>query len=552
MSSADPRLPRLGLVRGRAEDARHLVEALSELGAAPLLEGSGADVSADAVLAEGIEVLVVGLGTEVEPALLDALDGVRVVFDDLEATATLTGWDRARWLRHLRAKLLGVAEEGPPRPPGAASIPMRPAASIAFDDEWHAPPPVAAMAESEPAAEAPAVDGVNAVEPATDVAADAGEWVSAPAQTGDDPDGPDAGLAAEPVSDARSPDAAFALEVTWSAAPDVDQGESPLEPELAASDTFTVADSPEGDPAPWVGFDEVAAGPPAGGDAVVGLDELLDALRREDPEQAERVGLAAAGDLSLVESTPPPEPAPPPRAFDLSSLSLEPLDDERPITGRAQFLVDEAPRAPAPAPERTAAPPVAATRAAATAISAWLLAAGDADPARVTRFAESLPAGLDALVLLVRPTSAPWLGATLPVEGADSLPLELADEVMEPTGGRIVVLSPGERAGFNRAGQLTVQPGDHSMPEALGDWMTMRALAARFGRDAGVVVFGRLRDEVLEGAIELARAGGQVWFEASVLEEPNPVVDAARAAGIAMRTGSAEELAQALVARLRP
>lgn len=90
------------------------------------------------------------------------------------------------------------------------------------------------------------------------------------------------------------------------------------------------------------------------------------------------------------------------------------------------------------------------------------------------------------------------------------------------------------------------------MPEALGDWMTMRALAARFGRDAGVVVFGRLRDEVLEGAIELARAGGQVWFEASVLEEPNPVVDAARAAGIAMRTGSAEELAQALVARLRP
>lgn len=112
MSSADPRLPRLGLVRGRAEDARHLVEALSELGAAPLLEGSGADVSADAVLAEGIEVLVVGLGTEVEPALLDALDGVRVVFDDLEATATLTGWDRARWLRHLRAKLLGVAEEG--------------------------------------------------------------------------------------------------------------------------------------------------------------------------------------------------------------------------------------------------------------------------------------------------------------------------------------------------------------------------------------------------------------------------------------------------------
>jgi hypothetical protein len=292
-----------------------------------------------------------------------------------------------------------------------------------------------------------------------------------------------------------------------------------------------------------------------GPEAVTGLDELLDALRRDEIE-AEPVVSAS---VDPRQTTVPIQEsiAPSPLSFDLSNLTLEPLEHERPLTGRAQFELDPAsaieqfqPQVRPVSPDVEVHPPDDAPSSA-EPTSVWLLAAGEAEVERVTAFLDALPATLSALVLLVRPASAPWMGASLAFDDTGRLPLILGDEVMDLVGGRVVVMAPGERAGFNRNGQLTVQPGDYSLPEALGDWMSMRALAGRFGRGAGVIVFGRLRDEILEGAIELARAGGQVWFESSVYEQPNETVEAARAAGIAMRSGSSSELAGALMEFLR-
>lgn len=537
MNSAEPSLPRLGLIRERAEAATHLVEALAELGAAPVFVGAGTELPAEAVVAAGVEVLVVGLDSELDAHLLDSLGAVRVIFDDLEASARLAGWDRSRWIRHLRAKLLGVAEAGPPRPHGSEPIPVRTgsdrsqasAASVRDD----ARPLETESGDTGTAGEWPMeavsfADPVPLFESAEEVTVDPVDDEVAATTAG-----PVAQGEALPESDALAVEAAAGWVLETVEAVDAAPGH--------------VADEVDASPA-WQVVDDLPSEPSPSGDAVVGLDELLDALRRDEGSDGE----SSRGDLagSADSSVEPGPVAPPPRAFDLSSLSLEPLEHERPLTGRAQFIVEDA--LPAPAPRVPEAKSAAATATAtATAAAAWLLAAGDADPSPVNEFVDALPADLDALVLLVRPAAAPWMGATLPLPGSNRLPMVPGDDVMEPTGGRVVVLSPGERAGFNRAGQLTVQPGDPSSPEALGDWMSLRALANRFGRDAGLVVFGRLRDEVLEGAIELARAGGQVWFEASVLDQPNPVVEAARAAGIAMRTGSATELAEALAARLR-
>lgn len=552
MNSADPRLPRLGLVRERAEDARHLVDALVELGAAPVLELAGADLGSQAIADADIEVLVVGLGTDIDAAVFGSLDRVRVVFDDLQASAGLSGWDRSRWLRHLRAKLLGITEGGPPRPAGASPIQPRTAGPVVDDVATPAAHPGAGADGSgedlvtredlTPILEA-AVDHAAAGAPgdtgeALDLDRTATPFAEGPADVADSgsiEDLPDA-MPEDPTEQPRVEDD-VALGLSWA----IETTEYVDDPAILAS--------PESMPSmSWDAPQRDLAETRVGEDAVGGLDELLDALRRDEAAPEAR---GPAGSFAVTpepsERTPEAEA---PRRFDLSALSLEPLEDERPVTGRARFIVDEAPRVPMPPVPTPPAPPAAASGAG-PATAAWLLAAGEAGHARVTEFLEALPADIDAMILLVRPATAPWLGATLAVEGGRGLPMVLGDEVMEPTGGRVVVLSPGERAGFNRSGQLTVQPGDHAMPEALGDWMTMRAIAGRYGRDAGVIVFGRLRDEVLEGAIELARAGGQVWFEASVLDEPNPVVDAARAAGIAMRTGSATELAEALTARLR-
>jgi two-component system chemotaxis response regulator CheB/chemosensory pili system protein ChpB (putative protein-glutamate methylesterase) len=536
MNSADPLLPRLALVRDAAHEAHHLSAALAEVGAPPLLEIASSALDAQLLADAGIEVLVVALGSEVDPSAL--IDGppVRLVFDDLEVSGSLEGWDRARWLRHLRAKILDTRESGPPRPEGASPIPPR--RPVAADAPFGAPP---AATGGDPAAvdlagdpDGSAQDRPSMVVSTAGAHADAAAGIAA--NPASDPnlaqvDGwtPGDGLGAEAPREVPPP------ELRVDPAPDSNFGFEAFESSMPGPEDAAEAIGPA-----W----SLADGDPGTvGEPVGGLDDLLDALRRESTPQ-EAAGLPEPA----VEAVPAPVPAP--RAFDLSSLSLEPLEDERPVTGRAQFIVDDVPRSPLP-PQPAVEPP-ARKPAVERPLSVWLVTAGDGDVERVNALAEALPRDLPLIVLLTRPASAPWFGAELALDQGDRLPIELADEVMDLSVGRIVVMSPGERAGFNRNGQLTLQPGDPAMPEALGDWMTMRALAARYGRDSGVIVFGRLRDEVLEGAIEMARAGGQVWFEASVLEESNPVVDAARAAGIAMRTGTGPELAAALVERIKP
>ena len=59
---------------------------------------------------------------------LDAA-GVHAVFNDSDVSAKLEGWDRARWLRHLVAKLRGDRDVDPPRPDGVQPLVAPPAAS---------------------------------------------------------------------------------------------------------------------------------------------------------------------------------------------------------------------------------------------------------------------------------------------------------------------------------------------------------------------------------------------------------------------------------------
>jgi two-component system chemotaxis response regulator CheB/chemosensory pili system protein ChpB (putative protein-glutamate methylesterase) len=589
MNSADVTLPALGLVRDRSDDARHLAAALLELGAVPVVEGTGAELADGKFGHSGVDVLVVGLGDEFDFAMLDTLGPVRVVFDDLSISAGLSGWDRARWMRHLRAKILGAEVESPPWPAGASSIPPRGAPTVSpaalspethaadsdvladLDEPFHDPTatPVASVeASARPfvASEDASVfrGGEFTIESEDNWSVDVGvEEIESSAVVDDMAVADDSMLiemAGDWSSDASEPSVSSSDASESGLAGDVPPLVKPLAWSLETVEFVeeeSSASKSEGEVASagelrWQTPDEEAVSRPGQSEGVVGLDELLDALRRDEADVATAPVVARPGAFEASRASVPEVDSASQRAFDLSSLSLEPLEHERPLTGRAQFAVDadvsptpappkaEAP-APKPLPERSANGPAAA----------WLLAAGEADVGRVTEFLDTLPPALAALVLLVRPASAPWMGASLSLDDSGRLPLVIGDEVMDIVGGRVVVMAPGERAGFNRNGQLTVQPGDHSLPEALGDWMTLRALAGRFGRDAGVIVFGRLRDEVLEGAIELARAGGQVWFESSVFDEPNAVVDAARAAGIAMRTGTPAELSDALVQLLR-
>lgn len=116
---------------GRDDAVRaQLRAALVAAGADLVHEGNLIGADPAAVRASAAQTLIVNLEPGAEDAVdaLDSLigeDGIDVVFNEAEASSQLSGWDLARWARHLVAKVLGDGDATPPPPPGAELLPQR-------------------------------------------------------------------------------------------------------------------------------------------------------------------------------------------------------------------------------------------------------------------------------------------------------------------------------------------------------------------------------------------------------------------------------------------
>lgn len=116
-----PASPRIALLFGDAAAAAPLREAVA--GHADIVYAATAvDFDAAQMADAGAETALVNLD---DGEWLDALDrietqlqeaGVAVVFNDPDISNGLEGWERARWQRHLLAKLTGSGDVDPPRP----------------------------------------------------------------------------------------------------------------------------------------------------------------------------------------------------------------------------------------------------------------------------------------------------------------------------------------------------------------------------------------------------------------------------------------------------
>ncbi|UXI69365.1 chemotaxis protein CheB [Tahibacter amnicola] len=114
----------------------HLKEALNELGASVVYEALTAEMDRDALEGSGAHVVIVNLDPEIEAHLdevYDLLDDDRynVVFNDAQVSSGLSGWEQARWSRHLAAKIMGRPEVADPPRPAGAEAPPSPAQKIA-------------------------------------------------------------------------------------------------------------------------------------------------------------------------------------------------------------------------------------------------------------------------------------------------------------------------------------------------------------------------------------------------------------------------------------
>ncbi|MDQ0011272.1 two-component system chemotaxis response regulator CheB/chemosensory pili system protein ChpB (putative protein-glutamate methylesterase) [Luteibacter jiangsuensis] len=108
----------------------HLRDALVEQGARIVYESDLGSFAPAELVGSSANVVVVDLDDPSDAdldRLYDTVEGghPRLVFNDADVSRKLEGWDRARWARHLAAKLVGEMSLDPPRPEDARAIEPR-------------------------------------------------------------------------------------------------------------------------------------------------------------------------------------------------------------------------------------------------------------------------------------------------------------------------------------------------------------------------------------------------------------------------------------------
>lgn len=120
---------RAGLIFQQRQSADQLKRALREAGIDLAVELDVEALRAGQLDQQDVEVYIVNLESELEDLLdevtelLDATDRP-VVYNDAGVSSDLSGWDQARWARHLSAKIRKGRDLLPPAPLGAQAIPM--------------------------------------------------------------------------------------------------------------------------------------------------------------------------------------------------------------------------------------------------------------------------------------------------------------------------------------------------------------------------------------------------------------------------------------------
>lgn len=125
---ADAALPRVALVYADEGLLAHVEQAIAPLQVLIVYRAAIDQVEAAALLAARPQVALINLddrcdsGLDELTATLDAA-AVPIVFNDADISRGLDGWARARWARHLGAKLRGQDDVDPPRPERATGYP---------------------------------------------------------------------------------------------------------------------------------------------------------------------------------------------------------------------------------------------------------------------------------------------------------------------------------------------------------------------------------------------------------------------------------------------
>lgn len=587
----------VALLSDKPSRNEHLRAALDALGAAVAYESIADTFDREALERSGARVVIVNLddGDDTEfDEVYDLLDDerYRVLINDGGVSCALSGWDQARWMRHLASKVFGNTEINPPRPQGAEAVPVVEAA----EPEPIAPAPQAPVEAESLSAQPPEDAGITleeiAPEPAPESLVADVEPVSAPLDLElEDEVAPAAPAATvepahgdafafdldelldeppslEPVADAvpasrllpESDDetASVVPEVSAEGAGDFEFEELTLDGDVAAPDLLHAAAPellpeeplvPNADALPLDIDLDFDAPPPAvelvaPGDAVSSagdssqwsIDALLDeVLADAPPVQPDEEVIVEKMTAAEFLAPPPEEGAPPPAATPSAAFTLELMPLEEAV---APVAIEKASHENWLDPD---AAPAAKIR------RVWVLGASIGGPDAVRTFLAQIPRGYPALFVLAQHLGDEFVETmTRQLARAIQLIVRTPAHGDRASHGEVLIVPNEKRLLVDANGVVVLQ--NIAEPPAYRPSIdqVLEDVAERFGAGAGAIIFSGMSDDAVIGCKAVSAAGGRVYVQVPDSCVVSMMVDGVLETGVVQFQGTPEELAQKL------
>lgn len=550
-----------------AELGAHLREALHERGASIVHEGGLADLSRALLDRIGADVVVINLD-QTDDEVFDRLDESiqgdhpRVVFNEADSTRALDGWARARWARHLAAKVMARSDVDPPRPPAPpAAEPELPEADV-----------------DSRIAEASAVTTAAAPEADLHEAEIAAESESLEAEleallSGD-------ALPGEAVEDTFSSTERTTLQARFVSSTSLDLDTHELDDfeldELALGELDQpLPESPLYDgnfldtaAAELPAADEPQpAAPPATRFSTEGLSLLDHDADLPAPTPVEK---APAGDgstrfnlsdeWSLVDedaviAAPPAPPRPSPSEFGIEKISaLDFLTPESEVAG------------PLPEPvmtlelvslEEAIAPRAYDAKAGGEMLleelsgglsRVVLTGATVSSRASVAEFLRELPQGFRATIVHIQHLGGRPVDELVQELGSHcAMPVRAAVHGQFARPGEIIVVPPDGQLRLTRDGKLEIAPSQDVPASSPSIDASFTAVANVFGVDALAIVFAGQANDAVAGCQAVHDRGGRIWVEDAPGEHYADMVGGVLAEHLADFSGTPAQLAARLI-----
>jgi two-component system chemotaxis response regulator CheB/chemosensory pili system protein ChpB (putative protein-glutamate methylesterase) len=548
-----------------AAHSQHVRETLVAIGTPIAYEAVAGALDREALARSHANVVVVNLENEDDPAL-DAvyalLDDPRytVIFNDSDVSSSLSGWDHARWVRHLSAKVLGDSDLDPPRPVGAEPVPAR----------KNAPAPVMTDVVSPPAGDF-AGDAVEAAPAApAQPAFDPAEFIDLLHEAS--PSDPLAGSSERVLPtidiDGVADENIELIDIDDLLADfDVKAPEPLVEEDLA--DEFIVEIAPEDLPVA-TGIRSEKQAPeeppamdlPAGFDLDFDLDEVAGTAPAAPPPAKPAIGsLADSWSLEDLAAEASPAPVPTgPAQFGIEKVSAseylapEGGDEAKlpPIPSLSELSLELIPLEEAVSPTRDTLDHenwFDPDSVKAKIQRVWVLGASVGGPESVREFLSEFPRDYPALFLLAQHLGDEFVDMMAKQLGrATQMTVRTPAHGERVSHGEIVIVPNAQRLQVDPMGVVLLEKDASEAAYRPSIDRVVEDVANRYGANAGAIVFSGMSDDAVSGCRYLVEKGGKVYAQSPESCVVSTMVDGVSEAGLVSFEGTPKELASKLLA----